>query len=40
VKSPDEFRLLLRARLADGGRMALAVRRAGQNLTTPVRCKD
>jgi S1-C subfamily serine protease len=40
VKSPDEFRLLLRARLADGGKMALAVRRAGRDLTIPVRCKD
>jgi S1-C subfamily serine protease len=40
VKSPDEFRLLLRAKLADGGKMALAVRRAGQDLKIPVRCKD
>jgi hypothetical protein len=40
VKSPEDFRLLLRAKLADGGRMALAVRRAGRDLTIPVRCKD
>jgi hypothetical protein len=40
VKSPDESRLLLRSKLADGGRMALAVRCAGQDLTIPVRCKD
>ncbi len=40
VKSPDEFRLLLRSKLADGGKMALAVRRAGKDLTIPVRCKD
>ncbi len=40
VKSPDDFRLLLRARLSDGGKMALAVRRAGKELTIPVRCKD
>jgi hypothetical protein len=40
VKSPDDFRLLLRAKLADGGKMALAVRRAGQDLKITVRCKD
>jgi hypothetical protein len=40
VKSPDEFRLLLRAKLADGGKMAFTVRRAGQDLKIPVRCKD
>ena len=40
VKSPDDFRLLLRAKLADGGKMTFAVRRAGQDLKLPVRCKD
>jgi hypothetical protein len=40
LKSPDEFRLLLRAKLADGGKMALTVRRAGQDRKIPVRCKD
>jgi hypothetical protein len=40
VKSPDDFRLLLRAKLADGGKMVFAVRRAGQDLKVPVRCKD
>ncbi len=40
VKSPDDFRLLLRSKLADGGKMALAVRRAGQDLKILVRCKD
>jgi S1-C subfamily serine protease len=40
VKSPDEFRLLLRSKLADGGKMVFAVRRAGQDLKVPVRCKD
>jgi hypothetical protein len=40
VKSPDEFRLLLRAKLADGGKMLFTVRRAGKDLKVPVRCKD
>jgi hypothetical protein len=40
VKTTDEFRLLLRTKLADGGKMVLTVRRAGQDLKIPVRCKD
>jgi hypothetical protein len=40
VKSTDDFRLLLRAKLADGGKMLFSVRRDGHDLKVPVRCKD